>query len=96
MIKIQVLENKIRISGHSGYEESGKDIVCSAVSSIVTTTVNAVVRLEPDKIRYEESDGYVMIEILKHNETVDTLILNMVDLLKQLEQEYSKYIKINE
>ena len=95
MIKIQISKDKIKVCGHAGYEEAGKDIVCSAVSSIVTTTVNAIIRLE-GKIEYEESDGVVIIEILEHNNIVDTLILNMVDLLKQLEQEYSKYIKINE
>ncbi len=94
MIRVQVLKNKIKVSGHSGYEENGKDIVCAAVSSIVTTSVNAIIRLEPSTITFEESDGFVEINIITESKTTNTLILNMVDLLKDLEKKYSKYIKI--
>ncbi len=94
MIRVQVFKNKIKVNGHSGYEENGKDIVCAAVSSIVITTVNAIIRLEPSTITYQESDGMVEINILEENEMTNTLILNMVDLLKDLEKNYSKYIKV--
>jgi uncharacterized protein YsxB (DUF464 family) len=94
MIKVNVSKDKIKVNGHSGYSESGSDIVCSSVSSIVITTVNAILRLEEHSISYEEADGMVEISILKHNHIVDTLVLNMVELLKELEKEYSKYIKI--
>ena len=50
MIKIQVNKNNdvdtIIVSGHSGYDVEGHDIVCAGVSSIVTTTVNAIVRYD--------------------------------------------------
>lgn len=95
MIKVNVARDKIKVSGHAGYEEAGKDIVCASVSSIVTTTVNAIMRLEEDSIAYETQDGMVIIDIRKHTEITDTLILNMVELLKELEQEYSNYIKIS-
>ena len=36
---------KIEVLGHALYDDLGKDIVCSAVSSITTTSVNAVIRL---------------------------------------------------
>ena len=49
MIKVKVLSMKnhidrIDILGHADYEEYGKDIVCSSVSSIMTTTVNGILR----------------------------------------------------
>lgn len=93
MIKVTVEKDKIKVEGHSGYATAGEDIVCSAVSSIVITSVNAIIRLEKDAICYEEKDGMVEIQILNHNKIVDTLILNMVDLLKELEKKFSKYIK---
>ena len=40
----------LTVSGHSGYAESGQDIVCAAVSTLVTTCANAmesVAGLEP-------------------------------------------------
>lgn len=94
MIKVKVEKDKIKVEGHSGYAKAGEDIVCSAVSSIVITSVNAMIRLDGDAIRYEEKDGMVEIQILSHSEIIDTLILNMVDLLKELEKEFSSYIKI--
>ena len=40
----------IEATGHSGYEEAGKDIVCSAVSSIVITTINGRLSLDKEGI----------------------------------------------
>ena len=34
MIKVKLSEDKIEITGHANYDEYGKDIVCSGVSSI--------------------------------------------------------------
>lgn len=94
MIRVEVTKDKIKVYGHSGYDEIGKDIVCASVSSIVITTVNAILRFENNSIQYTQADGKVEIMILKPSPTIDTLILNMMDLLKQLEIQYSKYIKI--
>ena len=100
MIKINIIKkdnliDNISIKGHALYDESGKDIVCSSVSSIVITTVNAIIRFQKDAIIYDENDGYLKIEILKHNDIVDLLIDNMINLLEELEDQYKKYIKIN-
>ncbi len=94
MIKIEIKKNNITIKGHSGYEEEGKDIVCASISSIATTTVNAIIRTYEDCISYKESDGYLNIKINKHNEIVDKLIDNMIDLFKELEIKYKNYIQI--
>ena len=96
MIKVQVNKDKntITISGHSGYDVEGHDIVCAGVSSIVTTTVNAIVRYDENLIQYESKSGYVKIEV-KHNEFVNLLIENMISLLKEMEEKYQKYIKVN-
>ncbi len=34
MIKVTVTSNKVIIKGHSGYAQSGKDIVCAGVSAL--------------------------------------------------------------
>ena len=98
MIKIQVNKNNdvdtIIVSGHSGYDVEGHDIVCAGVSSIVTTTVNAIVRYDEKMIQYESKSGYLKMEV-KHNEIVDLLIENMISLLEEMQQQYKKYIKIN-
>ena len=94
MIKINVSKDEITIKGHSGYSESGTDIVCASVSSISITTVNALLSIDEDCITYEESDGYLNIKIKKHSEVIDKLIDNMINLLKELQNQYKKNIEI--
>ena len=94
MIKISIKEDEIIIKGHSGYAQEGSDIVCASVSSIAITTVNSLLRIDEDCIEYVEKDGYLDIKIKKHNETIDKLINNMIDLFKELEKDYKKYIEI--
>ena len=94
MIKININKDEITIKGHSGYAEEGFDIVCASVSSISITTVNALLSIDEDCIEYEEKDGYLNIKIKKRNETINKLIDNMINLLKELEKDYKKYIEI--
>ena len=94
MIKININKDEITIKGHSGYAEEGFDIVCASVSSISITTVNALLSIDEGCIEYEEKDGYLNIKIKKHNEVIDKLIDNMIILLKELEEQYKKYIEI--
>ena len=101
MIRIQIEQKKddierISISGHSGYKESGSDIVCASVSSICITTVNAIIRIDNEAIEYDEKEGYLTVEIKKHSKVIDILIQNMIELLYELEEDYTNYIKINE
>ena len=94
MIKINISKDEITIKGHSGYSEVGSDIVCASVSSICITTVNALLSIDEDCIRYEENDGYLNIKIKKHDEVIDKLINNMINLLKELQEQYKKNIEI--
>ncbi len=101
MINIKITKindniDKISILGHSGYKESGSDIVCASVSSICITTVNAIIRIDSNAIEYDEKDGYLTVDIKKHTTVIDILIQNMIELLYELEEDYKKYIKIDE
>ena len=96
MIKVNVSKDKIEILGHSGYDIVGKDIVCSAVSSIVITTINGIISIYDDAIYYENNDSGLFIEINKHDLVVDKLIDNMIDLLKSLSKDYPKNINVKE
>ena len=93
MIKINFKENLITITGHANYSD-GNDIVCASVSSIMYTTVNALLRLDENSIKYTDNKDKVTIEVLKHNDVIDTLIVNMMSLFNQLELDYPKNVKI--
>lgn len=96
MIKVLKDKKKVEIKGHSDYDTLGKDIVCSAVSSIVTTTINGIISIDSEAIYYEYDRDIMLIEIKKSDEVTLKLIDNMIDLLKSLEKDYPKNIKVKE
>lgn len=93
MIKINIKNDEIIVKGHAMYDDFGKDIVCAACSSIIITSVNAMIRIDENSIDYKENDG-VCIKVLKHTEVIDKLIDNLISLLLDLEKQYPKYIEI--
>ncbi len=97
MIKIKITKDdqvkRITVSGHAMYGEFGQDIVCASVSSIVITSVNAILSLDEDSISYTEDEGFVQIDVIKNNDIVNSLINNMINLLEQLVNKYPKNIK---
>ena len=96
MVKVLVKENVIEITGHSNYDVLGKDIVCSAISSIVTTTINVIISIDEKAISYNYHDDTMEISILKQDEISVKLINNMIDLLKSLSRDYPKNINVKE
>ena len=96
MVKVKVKsENEkvkeVLIKGHANFDDFGKDIVCASVSSIVITTVNAITRIDKDSISYDEK-GF-SIKVIKENDVVNELLVNMISLLKELETSYPKNIR---
>ena len=101
MVKIVIAKNKdiissISVLGHAKFADYGKDIVCSGLSSVVITTVNAILLFDKDYISYSENKNDVSIKIKEHNEIVDNLILNMINMLKDIENDYPDHVEIRE
>ena len=99
MIKVNISKkdstiNKITMTSHAGYDDYGKDIVCAAASSIVITSVNAILKYNKDAISYVQDDD-LEITINLHDNVIDLLINNMLDLLTELKEQYKNNIKIN-
>lgn len=86
---------EVIIKGHCGYDEAGKDIVCASVSSIALTTLNAIIRLNNDLVDYKSQDGFLEIKLKKNDRVINILMNNMIDLFKDLVEDYPKNIKIN-
>ena len=95
MIIVEKKEDCILISGHAMYEDYGKDIVCSAVSSIVITSINGILAIDEKAITYEEKEG-IKIQVVKKDNITMKLINNMLELLTELSLKYPKNIQIKE
>ena len=66
---------KVTIQGHALYDDYGKDIVCSACSSIVTTTVNGILALKKGSLDYLVSKKGMSINIKNNDETTQIIWL---------------------
>ena len=93
MISVKKKANIITISGHANYSD-GEDIVCASVSSIMYTTVNALLRFDDKSISYKDDNNIVTIEILNNTHESEILIINMMALYSELASQYPKNIKI--
>lgn len=51
------------VKGHSGYDDSGYDIVCASVSSAVMLTCNAVTEIFKIKAEVSAGDSIISCEI---------------------------------
>lgn len=85
---------KITILGHALYDDYGKDIVCAAASSIVTTTVNGILALDKGSLSYMISKKGMTINVKNDDTTTQILVGNMVSLLKELEKNYPTNIEV--
>lgn len=91
----------LKVGGHSGYDEAGQDIVCSAVSAIVQTAVmglTEVVGIEP---LYHQKSGLADLKIpsgLPDDQIkgIGIVLETMLLGLKSIELGYSEYITIRE
>ena len=75
------------------YDDYGKDIVCAGVSTILTTTVNAILKFNDQAIELSQEKD-IVLTVLIEDEVTSKLLENMVELLYELEESYPKNITI--
>ena len=89
------------VSGHSGYAEAGADIVCAAISAVVTmaeATINDVCGAKA-KVRVKEEDARITLTLpasCDEEESVQAVLAGMLLYLCNLRDEYPDYIEVLE
>ena len=89
------------VSGHSGYAEAGSDIVCAAVSAVVTmaeATINDVCGAKA-KVRVKEEGARVTLTLpvsCDEEESVQAVLAGMMLTLMSLRDDYPDYIEVME
>ena len=89
------------VSGHSGYAESGADIVCAAISAVVTmaeATINEVCGAKA-KVRVKEEDARVTLTLpasCDEEESVQAVLAGMMLTLCSMRDDYPDYIEVLE
>ena len=84
----------IVISGHSGSADKGEDLICAAVSSIGTGTLNALDELVPDTCELELNE-IIEIRVIQDSRDVQLILNTMLIQLKTIAEEYPKNLEID-
>ena len=89
------------VSGHSGYAETGSEIVCAAVSAAVTmaeATINDVCGAKA-KVRVKEADARITLTLpvsCDEEESVQACLAGMMLCLCSLRDQYPDNIEVLE
>lgn len=90
LIHITLNKNKLHIEGHT------ESTICSSVSSIMYTSVNALLSYDANVIDYVDDCFHdcVDITLLKRTKFAKLLFDNMVNCLTQISEQYPDCVKI--
>ena len=89
------------VSGHSGYAEAGADIVCAAISAVVTmaeATINDVCGAKA-KVRVKDDQARITLTLpasCDEEESVQAVLSGMMLTLISLREDYPDYIEVLE
>ena len=89
------------VSGHSGYAEAGSDIVCAAISAVVSmaeATINDVCGAKA-KVRVKEEDARITLTLpasCDEEESIQAVLAGMLLTLCSLRDDYPDYIEVLE
>lgn len=96
MIVVRVAQTGITVDGHAEYAETGKDIVCAAVSALTQTLIAGIKSLTEDRISYEIKPGKVNIvfeNLSKQAQLlVDSFFIGISEIITAYGEKYVRFI----
>ena len=94
MIEVRIRPERMEISGHAGYAEPGKDIVCAGVTALTQTLIQSIENLTDDKIEYRISPGKVEVEYRNLSEKSKTLVDSFFIGICLIAEEFPEHVKV--
>ena len=94
MIEVSVRKDRINVTGHSGYDEPGQDIVCAGVTTLCQTLIRSIESLTEDTIKYEISPGRADIQYGNLSEKSRTLVDSFFIGTCMIADEFPDYVRI--
>lgn len=87
-----------KMVGHAGYDTKGRDIICSAMSSISQMALFGIVREYKNDVEYEFTDKKISCMLKrysKHGDAKVFMLNSMSEYAKALKEQYPEYIAID-
>lgn len=99
MTKIYIFKEKneicgFQVKGHSGYAESGQDIVCSAISAVAEMAVVGLKEVLKLKIDFKTRDGFMLVLVQENLPKAQDLLLTLQKTLQEIADRYQKFVKL--
>lgn len=94
MIEVSVRKDRITVTGHSGYDEPGRDVVCAGVTALCQTLIRSIESLTEDTIKYEISPGRADIQCGNLSESSKTLVDSFFIGVCMIADEFPDYVRI--
>ena len=86
---------RVVVYGHSGYENIGKDIVCSAVSTSMFVSMGLIEKICPNyTFTSNEKNAYMELLIHESNEMTQLIVNNLLEVLEGIQKQYPKHLTI--
>ena len=88
-------------AGHSGYAESGADIVCAAISALTQSTLNGLKNVLKAPVMFDQDDDGAFIEVNLTPEATEEqvrqaqlLLVTLLEGLQAIQREYPRNLRI--
>lgn len=94
MITIKRTQKTLTVSGHAGYAERGKDIVCEAVTSQVQTLTESIGQLAHEKPVFSLSRGFYELSLEELGDKSLFLVSAFMVGMRLLQDGYPAHVKV--
>lgn len=95
MIVAFISTTNIKVDGHAGYAELGKDIICSAVTALTFNLIKSIESLTEDEIVYQANNpGHINIEFKNLSEKGKLLMDSFFIGISEVATAYPEYVQI--
>ena len=93
MIKARIEKGKIEVSGHAGYSEKGKDIICAGVSTLAQAAALAIATYD-ETAQLTAVEGHLLVTFTADDHYIDGVITTLETGLNLIEGQYGEYLKV--
>ncbi|SCH61610.1 Predicted ribosomal protein [uncultured Ruminococcus sp.] len=94
MIVIRRQTDGITVTGHAGYAEPGKDIVCAAVSALLQTFIESVDKQTTGKLKCDIRAGNALVRYGNLSADVKLLLDSFFIGVQMIADAYPDYVRV--
>ena len=94
LIEIIVRKDSIMITGHSQYDQPGRDVVCAGVTALCQTRIRSIEDLTEDTIEYEISPGRADINYGNLSEKSKSLVDSFFIGVCMIADEFPDHVRL--